>query len=102
MNQVTRILNAIEEGDLGDTKALLPMVYDELRQMAAQKLARERPGHTLQATALVHEAYVYLNEHDKAAADFDEITALLKGDDTSVSNSWWVSGFMESLTGWVM
>ncbi len=60
MNQVTSILNAIEEGDLGATETLLPMVYDELRQMAGQKLARERPGHTFQATALVHEAYLRL------------------------------------------
>ncbi len=60
MHQVTRILNAIEGGDAGAIDALLPAVYDELRLMAAQKLARERPGNTLQATALVHEAYLRL------------------------------------------
>ena len=60
MTDVTRILNAIEAGDLGATDELLPLVYDELRLMAAQKLSRERPGHTLQATALVHEAYLRL------------------------------------------
>ena len=60
MHNVTRILNAIEEGDVGAIDVLLPLVYDELRLMAAQKLSRERPGHTLQATALVHEAYLRL------------------------------------------
>ncbi len=64
MHNVTRILSAIEEGDLGATDALLPMVYDELRLMAAQKLSRERPGHTLQATALVHEAYLRLADSE--------------------------------------
>jgi len=64
MHDVTRILNAIEGGDLRGTETLLPMVYDELRLMAAQKLARERPGHTLQATALVHEAYMRLADSD--------------------------------------
>jgi len=60
MHNVTRILNAIEGGDAGAIDALLPAVYEELRLLAAQKLARERPGHTLQATALVHEAYLRL------------------------------------------
>jgi RNA polymerase sigma factor (TIGR02999 family) len=60
MNDVTRILNAIEQGDDDATDTLLPLVYDELRQLAAQKLSHERPGHTLQATALVHEAYIRL------------------------------------------
>jgi len=64
MHDVTRILNAIEGGDLRGTETLLPVVYDELRLMAAQKLARERPGHTLQATALVHEAYLRLADSD--------------------------------------
>jgi RNA polymerase sigma factor (TIGR02999 family) len=57
---VTRILSAIEQGDPEASEQLLPLVYDELRQLAAQKLARETPGQTLQATALVHEAYVRL------------------------------------------
>jgi RNA polymerase sigma factor (TIGR02999 family) len=60
MTDVTRILSAIEQGDPHAAKQLLPLVYDELRKLAAQKLAQEKPGHTLQATALVHEAYVRL------------------------------------------
>jgi RNA polymerase sigma factor (TIGR02999 family) len=66
MSAVTRILSAIEEGDPHAAEELLPLVYDELRRLAAQKLARERPGQTLQATALVHEAYVRLVDVDKA------------------------------------
>jgi RNA polymerase sigma factor (TIGR02999 family) len=58
--EVTRILNAIEAGDPGAAAQLLPHVYDELRRLAAQRLALERPGQTLQATALVHEAYLRL------------------------------------------
>ena len=60
MNEVTRILNAIERGDVKATDELLPVVYEELRLLAAQKLAHESPGQTLQATALVHEAYLRL------------------------------------------
>src|SRR6185369_6804224 len=60
MNEVTRILNAIDDGDSNAAEQLLPLVYAELRKLAAQKLAREKPGQTLQATALVHEAYVRL------------------------------------------
>src|SRR5215475_3387977 len=60
MTEVTRILSAIEQGDPSAAEQLLPLVYDELRQLAAQKLANEKPGQTLQATALVHEAYVRL------------------------------------------
>lgn len=60
MTDVTRILNAIEQGDVGATDKLLPLVYEELRVLAAQKLSRERPDLTLQATALVHEAYIRL------------------------------------------
>lgn len=60
MNEVTRILSAIEHGDPHAAEQLLPLVYDELRKFAAQKLAQEKPGQTLQATALVHEAYVRL------------------------------------------
>jgi RNA polymerase sigma factor (TIGR02999 family) len=60
MSDVTRILNAIERGDAKATDELLPLVYDELRILAAQKLSHEAPGQTLQATALVHEAYVRL------------------------------------------
>ena len=60
MSDVTRILSQIEQGDPHAAKDLLPVVYDELRQMAAAKMAQERSDHTLQATALVHEAYVRL------------------------------------------
>ena len=60
MNDVTRILSAIEQGDSHAAEQLLPLVYDELHRLAAQKMAREAPGQTLQATALVHEAYLRL------------------------------------------
>lgn len=60
MTDVTRILNAIEQGDARAVDELLPLVYGELRLLAAQKLSQERPGQTLQATALVHEAYLRL------------------------------------------
>jgi RNA polymerase sigma factor (TIGR02999 family) len=60
MTEVTRILSAMEGGDPQAASQLLPLVYDELRQLAAQKLAHEAPGQTLQATALVHEAYLRL------------------------------------------
>jgi len=62
MNEVTRIINAIEQGDKGAAEKLLPLVYEELRILAAQKMAQEKPGQTLQATALVHEAYLRLVE----------------------------------------
>jgi RNA polymerase sigma factor (TIGR02999 family) len=60
MSDVTRILSAIEQGDPHAAEQLLPLVYDELRQLATAKLAQEKPGQTLQATALVHEAYLRL------------------------------------------
>jgi RNA polymerase sigma factor (TIGR02999 family) len=60
MNEVTRILSAIDHGDPQAAEQLLPLVYGELRKLAAQRLANEKPGQTLQATALVHEAYVRL------------------------------------------
>lgn len=60
MNNVTRILNAIEQGDVKAADQLLPLVYEELRHLAAQKLSHEPPGQTLQATALVHEVYIRL------------------------------------------
>src|SRR6516162_7979228 len=64
MNDVTRILSAVAQGDARAAEQLLPLVYDELRRLAAQRLAREIPGQTLQATALVHEAYLRLVGHD--------------------------------------
>src|SRR5689334_1281354 len=60
MNEVTRVLSAIERGDPSAASQLLPLVYEELRELAAQKLAQEKPGQTLQPTALVHEAYLRL------------------------------------------
>jgi RNA polymerase sigma factor (TIGR02999 family) len=66
MSDVTRILSAIEQGDPHAAEQLLPLVYDELRQLAAQKLAHEKPGQTLDATALVHEAYLRLVDVERA------------------------------------
>jgi len=66
MSDVTRILSAIEHGDPHAAEQLLPLVYDELRQLAARRLAQEQPGQTLQATALVHEAYLRLVDTDQA------------------------------------
>ena len=64
MTDVTRILNAIEQGDPRATEELLPLIYEELRILASQKLSHEAPGQTLQATALVHEAYIRLVESE--------------------------------------
>jgi RNA polymerase sigma factor (TIGR02999 family) len=66
MNDVTRVLSAIEQGDPQAAEQLLPLVYDELRRLAAQRLAQEKPGQTLQVTALVHEAYLRLVDADNA------------------------------------
>src|SRR6516165_4042833 len=66
MSEVTRILSAIEQGDPSAADKLLPLVYDELRKLAAQKMAHESPGQTLQATALVHDVYLRLVDVDKA------------------------------------
>ncbi len=65
MNTVTQVLSAIEAGDPHAAEQLLPLVYEELRTLAAQKMARETPGQTLQATALVHEAYLRLVGKDQ-------------------------------------
>src|SRR5262245_10521666 len=67
MNDVTRILSAIEQGDPRASEELLPLVYGELRRLAKQRLAREKPGQTLQATALVHEAFLRLVEGEAAS-----------------------------------
>lgn len=64
MNEITQILSQLAAGDTSSDKQLLPLVYDELRKLAAQRLAQERPGQTLQATALVHEAYIRLVDTD--------------------------------------
>src|SRR5919109_203757 len=66
MSDLTRILSAIEQGDPRAAEQLLPLVYDELRRLASEKMARESPGQTLQATALVHEAYLRLVDVEKA------------------------------------
>src|SRR6516162_4145176 len=66
MSEVTRILDAIADGDPHAAKQLLPLVYDELRKLAAAKLAREKPGQTLQPTALVHEVYLRLVNVEQA------------------------------------
>jgi RNA polymerase sigma factor (TIGR02999 family) len=66
MHEVTRILSAAQEGDPHAAEQLLPLVYDELRKLAAERLAHEKPGQTLQATALVHEAYLRLVNGDQA------------------------------------
>ena len=65
MSEVTRILSAIEHGDPQAAEKLLPLVYEELRKLAAQKLAQEKPGQTLEATALVHEAYLRLVDSER-------------------------------------
>src|SRR5262245_40997937 len=65
MSEVTRVLSAIERGDPQAAEQLLPLVYDELRKLAAQRLAQEKPGQTLQATALVHEAYLRLVDSER-------------------------------------
>ena len=65
MDAITQVLNAIEQGDPHAASQLLPLVYEALRKLAAQKLAQEKPGQTLQATALVHEAYLRLVARDK-------------------------------------
>src|SRR5438552_8144765 len=66
MTEVTRILSAIEQGDPNAAGELLPLVYDELRKLAAQRMAQEKPGQTLEATALVHEAYLRLVDVETA------------------------------------
>jgi RNA polymerase sigma factor (TIGR02999 family) len=66
MSEVTQILEAIGQGEANASERLLPLVYEELRKLAAQKLAQEKPGQTLQATALVHEAYMRLVDVDRA------------------------------------
>lgn len=67
MNDVTKILNAIDQGDPSATDQLLPLVYEELRKLAGAKMANERPGQTLDATALVHEAYVRLVDSEQTS-----------------------------------
>jgi RNA polymerase sigma factor (TIGR02999 family) len=66
MSEVTRILSAIEQGDPSAAEGLLPLVYDELRKLAAERMAQEKPGQTLEATALVHEAYLRLVDVEQA------------------------------------
>src|SRR5262245_52879051 len=72
MSDVTRILSALSQGDPHASEQLLPLVYEELRRLAAQKLAQEKPGQTLQATALVHEVYLRLVASGEASAPRDQ------------------------------
>ncbi len=78
MSDVTLLLSAIEQGDPRAAEQLLPLVYDELRKLAAQRLAREQPGQTLQATALVHEAYLRLVGRGGAPARMEWQEPLLR------------------------
>jgi RNA polymerase sigma factor (sigma-70 family) len=89
MSDVTKILQSIEQGDPRAAGELLPLVYDELRKLAAHKLAQERPGQTLQATALVHEAYVRLVGSDVARSASDgteQPVACAPGPDRAFAN----------------
>jgi RNA polymerase sigma factor (TIGR02999 family) len=72
MSDITRLLSQIESGDPSAAEKLLPLVYEELRKLAAAKLAREKPGHSFQATALVHEAYLRLIDNGERAAEGQE------------------------------
>ena len=65
MSDITRVLEHLEQGDPHAAASLMPLVYDELRRLAAHKMAQEKPGHTLQATALVHEAWLRLNQSNR-------------------------------------
>jgi RNA polymerase sigma factor (TIGR02999 family) len=79
MSDVTRILDAIERGDPHAADQLLPLVYDELRRLAAHRLAREAPGQTLTATGLVHEAYLRLVSSAKSPAEKQEVHWACRG-----------------------
>ena len=84
MSDVTRLLEAVRHGDAHAGEELLPLVYAELRQLARAKMAREQPGHTLQATALVHEAWLRLGCGDAAGEQRFENRAHFFGDRKSV------------------
>jgi DNA-directed RNA polymerase specialized sigma24 family protein len=89
LTEVTRILSAIEQGDTHAAEELLPLVYDELRKLAAQRLAEEKPGQTLQATALVHEAYLRLVTRSKSPPSTPSVSPPSKGgDQVGVGVSW--------------
>ena len=86
MSDVTQILSRIESGDPAAAEQLLPLVYQELRKLAAAKLAHEKPGQTLQATALVHDAYLRLVDSEQAQQserrspmDYDDVSLLDRG-----------------------
>ena len=89
MNDVTRLLSAIDQGDPHAAEQLLPLVYDELRKLAAQKLAQEQPGQTLQATALVHEAYLQNYPASSAGQLIEVYTALNKPDEVAKWRAEW-------------
>ena len=94
MTDVTRILQAIGNGERGATEDLLPIVYDELRQIAAAKLMREKKGHTLQTTALVHEAYLRLvgGRPDDAASQSEVSTVSPNETQTFTQDEWRTRG----------
>src|SRR5262245_64816198 len=90
MSEVTRILSAIEQGDLHAAEQLLPLVYDELRKLAAAKLAQEKAGQTLEATALVHEAYVRLvGTPSEGVAPVGGACPFLRRGERPASPGWW-------------
>ena len=79
MTDVTQILSQIEDGDPSAAEQLLPLVYGELRKLVAAKLANEKPGQTLQATALVHDAYIRLVDVDEAKQLLPQVRAWIEG-----------------------
>ena len=85
MSDVTRILESIEDGDQQAAEELLPLVYDELRKLAAHKMAQEAPGQTLPATALVHEAYLRLVDVELAEASEKDTFVLTPTEGTNVT-----------------
>jgi hypothetical protein len=92
MSEVTRILSAIENGDAHAADQLLPLVYDELRQLAGQKLSHEKPGQTLQATALVHEAYLRLVDVEQAQPGTTVATSSPRLPRPCAASSWTMPG----------
>ena len=85
MSDVTRILSAIEQGDSNATQQLLPLIYQELRKLAAAKLAKEKPGHTLQATALVNEAFQTLKDPVRRGRYLLDLRGIDMGEETDTA-----------------
>lgn len=97
MSDVTRILSQIESGDPAAAEKLLPLVYDELRKLAAAKLAHEKPGQTLQATALVNEAYLRLIGSDRRAEPVDGAAKSSAAEGTYVSRGHFFTAAAEAM-----